>query len=429
MFPPLLLLLLLLPQQHSVAVGYIVEPPTASDLSIPRERFVLTEYGGRGDGLTLNTDAFHAAVSAIAAAGGGELYVPPGVWLTTGFALTNHMSIFLERGATILGALPNCTRWRPRNDSCISYPARYPAACRGGPTHTEDRGTGVDERSSGYEPIIGGWNLTDVLITGNNGTIAGQGDIWWSGHWPYGRPHALLFSRCQRVVVANIAIKDSPFWSLRFWASQQLRAANLTITASRHVFNNDGVDVDSSSHVVIEHLYYDGGDDVVALKSGMCEAGEVFNTPTANVRIEHVVARTRDACFCTGSEDAGGTHNVTVKNLSCRDSAKGILLKDSVPKSNMTFSTIRLYNISNYWDGKLDPGVGLTIQGVDMISFTDVIGMLVPTAGTLSRVRGASFSNISIEPGGAKHGFRCGGNVSDVRTTGSVSPPLCDTRG
>jgi hypothetical protein len=60
----------------------------------------------------------------------------------------------------------------------------------------------------------------------------------------------------------------------------------------------------------------DGGDDVIALKSGMCKAGTDFNTPTANVRIERVVARTRDACFCTGSEDAGGTFNVSVHDVS-----------------------------------------------------------------------------------------------------------------
>ena len=71
----------------------------------------------------------------------------------------------------------------------------------------------------------------------------------------YGRPHAVLFSRCRRVVVSNITVKESPFWSIRFWASQQLRATNLTITATRHVFNNDGIDVDSSSDAVIENLY------------------------------------------------------------------------------------------------------------------------------------------------------------------------------
>ena len=50
----------------------------------------------------------------------------------------------------------------------------------------------------------------------------------------------------------------------------------------------------------------DGGDDAIALKSGLCKAGVDFATPTANVRIEHAVMRTRDACFCTGSEDEGG---------------------------------------------------------------------------------------------------------------------------
>lgn len=95
-----------------------------------------------------------------------------------------------------------------------------------------------------------------MLITGNDGTIAGRADIWWSGHWKYGRPHALLFSRCQRVVVSNITVKDSPFWSIRFWASRQVRATNLIITANRHVYNNDGIDVDSTSDAVLENVRY-----------------------------------------------------------------------------------------------------------------------------------------------------------------------------
>jgi hypothetical protein len=49
----------------------------------------------------LNTAAFERGVRSIRAAGGGELYVPPGEWLTTGFALTSHMRLFLESGATI----------------------------------------------------------------------------------------------------------------------------------------------------------------------------------------------------------------------------------------------------------------------------------------------------------------------------------------
>jgi hypothetical protein len=97
-----------------------------------------------------------------------------------------------------------------------------------------------------------------------------------------------------------------------------------------------------------------------------------------------------------------------------------------VHKSNMSFSSIKLHNISGYWDGKPDPGIGLTIQAVDGIRFSDVEGTLVPTAGTLSQVNNATFTNISIS--GFEHGFRCQhGTVSGVRALGAVSPPLCDT--
>lgn len=143
-----------------------------------------------------------------------------------------------------------------------------------------------------------------------------QGDgVWWSafraGKLSHGRPHAVLFSRSSRVVLSNVTIRDSPFWTVRFWASQQLRVSQLTVFGSSYsageahgdAENNDGVDVDSSRDVVIEDFYYDGGDDGVAIKSGMCQAGADFNMPSVNVKVQRVEARTRSSCFVTGSED------------------------------------------------------------------------------------------------------------------------------
>lgn len=68
--------------------------------------FNLTDFGGVGDGKTLNTAAFERAVEAISKAGargGGQLNVPAGRWLTAPFNLTNHMTLFLAEGAVILG--------------------------------------------------------------------------------------------------------------------------------------------------------------------------------------------------------------------------------------------------------------------------------------------------------------------------------------
>lgn len=65
--------------------------------------FNLTDFGGVGDGVTLNTMAFERAVEAISKRGGGQLNVQRGVWLTAPFNLTSHMTLFLDEGAVILG--------------------------------------------------------------------------------------------------------------------------------------------------------------------------------------------------------------------------------------------------------------------------------------------------------------------------------------
>lgn len=77
--------------------------------AMPRLRpvaFNLTDFGAVGDGVTLNTEAFEKAVLAISKLGkkgGGQLNVPPGLWLTAPFNLTSHMTLFLAEDAEILG--------------------------------------------------------------------------------------------------------------------------------------------------------------------------------------------------------------------------------------------------------------------------------------------------------------------------------------
>lgn len=67
----------------------------------------ILEFGAVGDGITLNTVAFENAMfylKSFADKGGAQLYVPSGTWLTGSFNLTNHLTLFLERGATIIAS-------------------------------------------------------------------------------------------------------------------------------------------------------------------------------------------------------------------------------------------------------------------------------------------------------------------------------------
>ncbi|KAH7279640.1 hypothetical protein KP509_37G027800 [Ceratopteris richardii] len=62
---------------------------------------------GVGDGNTLNTKAFHDAISYLCSSadqGGSQLYIPPGIWLTGSFNLTSHFTLFIDKDGTILGS-------------------------------------------------------------------------------------------------------------------------------------------------------------------------------------------------------------------------------------------------------------------------------------------------------------------------------------
>lgn len=65
--------------------------------------FNLSDFGGVGDGRTVNTMAFERAIEEIEKRGGGQLNVLPGHWLTAPFNLTSHMTLFLAQNAVILG--------------------------------------------------------------------------------------------------------------------------------------------------------------------------------------------------------------------------------------------------------------------------------------------------------------------------------------
>lgn len=67
----------------------------------------LTDFGGKGDGVTSNTAAFKAAVanlSTVASDGGALLVVPPGKWLTGSFGLASHFTLYVHEKAVILGS-------------------------------------------------------------------------------------------------------------------------------------------------------------------------------------------------------------------------------------------------------------------------------------------------------------------------------------
>ena len=70
--------------------------------TIPEYTVQLTDFGGVGDGVMDNTEAFTKAISALNKKGGGHLVVTAGIFVTGPIVLKDRIDLHLERNAMIL---------------------------------------------------------------------------------------------------------------------------------------------------------------------------------------------------------------------------------------------------------------------------------------------------------------------------------------
>src|SRR5690348_4040651 len=65
--------------------------------------FNVHDHGALGDGKTLDSPAINKAIDACSAAGGGQVFVPAGRYLTGTIHLKSNVTLKLDDGAVIVG--------------------------------------------------------------------------------------------------------------------------------------------------------------------------------------------------------------------------------------------------------------------------------------------------------------------------------------
>ncbi|CAD5169428.1 unnamed protein product [Musa acuminata subsp. malaccensis] len=376
--------------------------------STPRPHSVtITEFGAVGDGVTLNTVAFQNAVfyvRSFADKGGAQLYVPKGRWLTGSFDLTSHLTLFLDKDAVIIGSqvliathrhllFMDASQWPPV-EPLPSY------------------GRGIDLPGERHRSLINGYNLIDVVITGNNGAIDGQGSVWWewfrSHTLNYSRPHLLELVSSSDIVVSNLTFLNPPAWSIHPVYSSNVTIQNIIIHASSDSPYTDGIVPDSCSNFHIEDCSISVGHDAIVLKSGWDSYGISFGKPSSNIQINNVHLQTSlGSALAFGSEMSGGISDVRVEHLYVRNSHTGINFKTTRGRGgyieDIVISDVKMENVHEaiqftgycgaHPDDQYDPDV---LPVVRRVTIKDVVGTNISNAGVFSGIDHDPFTAICL---------------------------------
>ena len=119
---------------------------------IPAREISIADFGGVGDGVTLNTEAFAKAIETLSQYGGGRVTVPTGIWLTGPITLKDNIELHIKPDAVLLFSTDR---------------SLYPII--------ETVFEGLDTKRC--QAPINADGARNIAITGG-GTIDGNGDSW-----------------------------------------------------------------------------------------------------------------------------------------------------------------------------------------------------------------------------------------------------------
>jgi polygalacturonase len=97
-----------------------------------------------------------------------------------------------------------------------------------------------------YSSLIHGQYLNDFIITGENGSIDGQGAWWWHQHklqkLKYTRGHLIELLWSSNIEISNVTLRNSPFWTVHPYDCTNVTIHGVTILAPLNAPNTDGID-------------------------------------------------------------------------------------------------------------------------------------------------------------------------------------------
>lgn len=314
---------------------------------IPEREVNIVDFGGVGDGVTLNSDAFAKAIDDLSQQGGGKVVVPTGVWLTGPITMKDNIELHIKPDAVLLfstdrdlypivetvfegldtkrcispinavgakniaitggGTIDgNGDSWRQVKKSKIA-PSQWKALLKSG-GFTNEKGDIWYPDSTSYRGAVvsDAFNVPQGLTT----------DEEWESVKTYLRPVMISFKDCENVLLEDCLFQNSPCWNIHPLMCKNVIINNVTVRNPWYSQNGDGLDVDSCENVLVINSSFDVGDDAICIKSGKNEDGRRRARPCKNLIVDNCIVFHGHGGFVVGSEMSGGVSNIKVSN--CR---------------------------------------------------------------------------------------------------------------
>ena len=367
--------------------------PTVALPNFPSAVVNLADCGGRGDGQTLNTAAFEKALSVLAEKGGGELVVPPGLWLTGPIKLRSHVNLHLKRGALIQFARD--FKLYPLMVIDLKGEKKVDSTSPISGENLEDvaiTGEGIiDGGGDAWRPLKKG-KLGEAdwkALVKSGGVLNAKGDTWWPSReamngekladqlrqagslkladyepaHQFLRPKMLRLIGCKKVLLAGVTFQNPPNWTMNPVLCEDVSILKVQVRNAPTAQNSDALDLESCRRAVIRDCTFDAGDDGICLKSGKDAAGRRIGVPTEDVRVEGCTVYHAHGGFTIGSEMSGGVRNVRVDNCTFIGTDVGLRFKSARGRGgvveNIFVSNVRMTGITGdainfnlYYGGK-----------------------------------------------------------------------------
>ena len=328
-------------------------------------------HGAAGDGKSLDSPAIQHLIDTCAAQGGGTVYVPAGQYVIGSLFFRDHVTLFLESGAELLGS---------------ENPADYPII--------ESRWEGKTQKT--YAPLIAGDFLQNISIIGR-GTVNGRGAVWWKAfkekNLEYPRPRLIGFSNSKNVFIEGITAINSPSWTINPVHCENVNIRSVTVINPADSPNTDGINPDSCRLVRISDCYVSVGDDCITIKSGTEDESLDQYAPCRDIAITNCTLERGHGGVVIGSEMSGGVKNVVISNCIFIGTDRGIRIKSRRGRGGV-IEDIRVSNL--IMDGVMCPFTmnlyyHIGVRGNELVS--DKNPRTIDT-GT-PRIRRIAFSHIT----------------------------------